>query len=136
MIKNRFTALAILALLISLLLGVLFKEQSKKQKPVGPINVVRTVETELIAQVPSPEKRTLDGRASDNSENHEVILSFRGDEIIREGVLMHTDFQPKFIGSDFFGFEIISNSTEYSLEDFGLQYGDVIVGIGPDERCH
>ena len=54
-------------------------------------------------------------------------------EKIRDGVLKHVDFQARFSKGELLGFEVIENSSQYSLEYFGLMSGDVIIGLGKDK---
>ena len=54
-------------------------------------------------------------------------------ETVRDGVLKHVDFQARFSKGELLGFEVIENSSQYSLEYFGLMSGDVIIGLGKDK---
>lgn len=65
----------------------------------------------------------------DNNEN-QGLLSFKNNELIREGLLKHVAFRPSLADDDFMGYEIIEGSSDYSLEDFGLLKGDILVGYG------
>ena len=69
---------------------------------------------------------------ADEASDIMAPVSLKDDSSVRDEILKHVVFKPRFVNDGFIGYEIISDSTEFSLEDFGLLSGDILIGFGID----